>query len=1023
MTRHDATSGAAWVGGPEILDGFSPALQGATLLNGIFVEAHDGDLEARAAQAGTELRRIEIPAEPAARRDFLAQWSAGNALWRRGVPMSLLLLPLAACGGGGGGSTPVPGAAGAVVNGYIANATVFRDVDNDGIRDNDEPMTTTNANGGFAGLLGSTNNTIIASGGTNVTTNAPYFGILKAPGTATIISPLTTLVSEVLTATPALTTAQAVAQVRTSLNLGAIDILNVDPIGSGNTTLLKANLQVANLINAVGGGANGQAVAARLAALTTQPRDLTDLAFLTQVITGASIPVNIAAVAALVDQQNDAIAAAANNTIAILNVQAAQPDNLTVAQFKVLGTAPAAGTYSIADTPANIQAAANSDADRAILTNASNVIASTNTFMTLPVAVAVKLLAKNYDISDTGENINAASDSLLAGASAINVTQGSADVSVAEARKVTLSQGASYRVVDTVTAIEAQVGTNDEGNVLANASEIAVTGAGTLSVPLAVALNLAAQTSYNVVDTTEAIQALINAGGADDDVLFAAQAVDTSDGNTLNVPVALASKVANAYNISDSSANIQAQINGSDTGGLLAGAEEIRVAGQAQPALIVTAALAEKVAVGTFNIVDTAAEVNLAAGRDSLSAAGSVTVQGTEGADDLSLLQVSRGLIIDGIKGDDTLTGGAGDDSLVGGDGDDVLDGARGNDVLTGGRGNDILFGNNTVDPGQLESDTADYGYLSVGLTATLDASGTVTLTVGTGDVDTLVSIKNLRGTLFDDTLTGDGGSNVLRGGLGNDVLNGAGGSDTADYGYLTAGITVALDALGTVDVVAGPGDSDTLISIENLAGGAGNDELTGDAEANILTGNAGLDQLSGGAGADTLTGGVGNDQLTGGDGVDVFVFSTSLANNGGDVVTDFAVGADGDDIDFAFGAGGEDFQNVLHGTGLLVQQLAAGGVLDDNAGLALITTPQVALDADTARGLANLFGGVFENGDVLFVAFDDGTKTGIFRVSDSVLDQDSSFDQAALLVTLQGVTAANLAPENFVDFAPVAPT
>jgi Ca2+-binding RTX toxin-like protein len=875
MTRHDATSGAAWVGGPDILDGFSPALQGGTLLNGIFVEANEGDLEARAAAFGGELRRIEIPTEPTARRDFFAQWSAGNALWRRGVPMSLLLLPLAACGGGGGGSTPVPGAGGAVVNGYISGATVFRDVNGNGVRDNNEPMATTNSGGGFAGLLGSTNDTIIASGGTNVTTNAPYFGILKAPGTATIISPLTTLVSEVLAATPALTTAQAVAQVRTSLNLGAIDILNVDPIGSGNTALLKANLQVANLINAVGGGANGQAVAARLAALTTQARDLTDLAFLTQVITGASIPVNAATVAALVDQQNDAIANAANTTNAILAVQAAQPDNLTVAQFKALGTAPSAGTYSIADTPENIQAAANSNADRAILTNASNVVASTNSFMTLPVAVAVKLLSSNYDISDTGANINAASDSLLAGARAINVTQGSADVSVAEARKVTLGQGASYRVVDTVAAIEAQVGTNDQGNVLANASEIAVTGAGTLSVPLAVALKLAPQTSYNVVDTTEAIQARINAGDAQLNVLSAAQAVDTNDGGTLDVPVALASKVANAYNISDSSANIQAQINGSDTGGLLAGAEEIRVAGQAQPALVVTAALAEKVTVGTFNIVDTATAITNAPG-DILDAAGTVTVQGTEGADNLSLLAVSRGLIINGLGGNDTLVGGTGIDSIAGGTGADRIEGADGSDSLTGDAGNDILLGND--------------------------------------------------------------------------------GDDT----------------------------------------------------------------LSGGADADTLTGGSGDDQLSGGAGADVFVFSTSLANNGVDVVAGFEVGAAGDDIDFAFGAGGEDFQDVLHGTGLLVQKLAAGGILDVNAGLALVTTPQIGLDALVARGLANGLQSLFEDGDVLFLAFDDGTDTGIFRVSDSVADEDTLFDEAELLVTLQGVTVGTLAPQNFVDFAPV---
>jgi Ca2+-binding RTX toxin-like protein len=232
--------------------------------------------------------------------------------------------------------------------------------------------------------------------------------------------------------------------------------------------------------------------------------------------------------------------------------------------------------------------------------------------------------------------------------------------------------------------------------------------------------------------------------------------------------------------------------------------------------------------------------------------------------------------------------------------------------------------------------------------------------------------------------------------------------------------------------IINGLGGNDTLVGgtgIDSIAGGTGadriegadgSDSLTGDAGNDILLGNDGDDTLSGGADADTLTGGSGDDQLSGGAGADVFVFSTSLANNGVDVVAGFEVGAAGDDIDFAFGAGGEDFQDVLHGTGLLVQKLAAGGILDVNAGLALVTTPQIGLDALVARGLANGLQSLFEDGDVLFLAFDDGTDTGIFRVSDSVADEDTLFDEAELLVTLQGVTVGTLAPQNFVDFAPV---
>jgi Ca2+-binding RTX toxin-like protein len=50
--------------------------------------------------------------------------------------------------------------------------------------------------------------------------------------------------------------------------------------------------------------------------------------------------------------------------------------------------------------------------------------------------------------------------------------------------------------------------------------------------------------------------------------------------------------------------------------------------------------------------------------------------------------------------------------------------------------------------------------------------------TIGSG-IDTLTSIENLTGSLFDDVLTGSSSSNVLIGLDGNDVLNGGNGADT----------------------------------------------------------------------------------------------------------------------------------------------------------------------------------------------------------------------------------------------------
>jgi serralysin len=58
----------------------------------------------------------------------------------------------------------------------------------------------------------------------------------------------------------------------------------------------------------------------------------------------------------------------------------------------------------------------------------------------------------------------------------------------------------------------------------------------------------------------------------------------------------------------------------------------------------------------------------------------------------------------------------------------------------------------------------------------------------------------------------------------------------------------------------------------ENIAGGSGNDTLTGNFLANILVGNAGNDTLSGGGGRDILIGGLGLDTLNGGEDEDIVI-------------------------------------------------------------------------------------------------------------------------------------------------------
>ncbi len=147
----------------------------------------------------------------------------------------------------------------------------------------------------------------------------------------------------------------------------------------------------------------------------------------------------------------------------------------------------------------------------------------------------------------------------------------------------------------------------------------------------------------------------------------------------------------------------------------------------------------------------------------------------------------------------DTLIGNAGDNALVGGSGNDTLNGGAGNDTLDGGAGSDWAYYNTT---------TGGKG-VAVNL-----ALSTVQQTNGAGK-DTLISIENLLGSSYADTLTGNDSDNILNGGTGNDTLNGGAGNDT-------------------------------------LSGGAGKDVLTGGAGKDVFAFTNVTD--SSGANQDTIT-------------------------------------------------------------------------------------------------------------------------------------------------------------------------
>jgi hypothetical protein len=105
--------------------------------------------------------------------------------------------------------------------------------------------------------------------------------------------------------------------------------------------------------------------------------------------------------------------------------------------------------------------------------------------------------------------------------------------------------------------------------------------------------------------------------------------------------------------------------------------------------------------------------------------------------------------------------------------------------------------------------------------------------------------IENLVGGTGNDTFNFASGA-VLEAGQG--TLDGAGGTDEINYSAYATSVTVNL-ALGTATGTAG------ISHIENVTGGSGNDDLTGDTQNNILRGSLGDDayHFLNGWGADTI--------------------------------------------------------------------------------------------------------------------------------------------------------------------------
>ena len=147
------------------------------------------------------------------------------------------------------GATTLTTINGSLINGRISEATVFQDLDGDGVFDADEPNATTSSSGSFSLQTTDTSASLRSTGGTDTSTVEYVSVSYSAPIDATIISPISTLVDA------GLSTAEVKAIL--GLSLDEASILSFDAeaeMRSGNTSsdvsdFKAASTKIANILN------------------------------------------------------------------------------------------------------------------------------------------------------------------------------------------------------------------------------------------------------------------------------------------------------------------------------------------------------------------------------------------------------------------------------------------------------------------------------------------------------------------------------------------------------------------------------------------------------------------------------------------------------------------------------------------------------------------------------------------------------------------------------------------------------
>jgi Ca2+-binding RTX toxin-like protein len=341
------------------------------------------------------------------------------------------------------------------------------------------------------------------------------------------------------------------------------------------------------------------------------------------------------------------------------------------------------------------------------------------------------------------------------------------------------------------------------------------------------------------------------------------------------------------------------------------------------------------------------------------------------------VVDLATGTAQDGLGGTDTLfniegvRGSSFNDTLLGSDAEfESFEGREGNDSIDGKDG----------------IDRVDYEHAKAGVAVTLGV-GTAAGNAkdGYGGTDTLLNIEDVRGSTFNDTITGNAADNHLQGLSGNDSLQGGAGDDVLDAGtgvdvvdggadsdmlvlmgdYASYTITRP-SATDLLLVNAVTGESITARNIESFMFADG-ERSYGETIANKVSAFA--DVLIGTSGNDMLNGLAGNDTMSGGDGDDTYVIDAA----GDTIVEDVEGGVD--KVEVAFSATGtytlaQNVENAkVTAAAAIIVNLVGNSGNNELVGNAVANKLEGGAGNDTLNGGAggdNLIGG--DGSDLYYV-------------------------------------------------------